>query len=164
MCRILNGGSCIATDCSTLQLEILLSLRRFIDKKQTNKPYLQKVCIYHLQEKITKIERSLTNHEAKSPMAQKSSVCSILKQDVFDLSCTYHWISISCSTLRFDSQGFTTGDNSGMYRISPDQSKQISAISSREQIFKSAFRVTLNGNTSSLMKNIDITAMGLLIN
>lgn len=53
-CRALHSGGCIATECSSLQLEILLSLRRFYKQKK----YTCKNMHLPLTGKITKIERS----------------------------------------------------------------------------------------------------------
>lgn len=90
-----------------------------IKYKQTNKTYLQKVCIYHLHEKLPK-----SKFEAKFPVGCKSSVGSILKGMplIFHANITESVYPVSLC--EFDSQGFTTGDNSWLNRIGPEQSKQ----------------------------------------
>lgn len=137
----------------------------FIDKQQTNKQNILAKSVYLLfTAKITKIERSLTNHEAKLPVAHRSSVCSILSR----MSLIFH-VNISESEYPVPLWDLTPRDLQlviihGCIELVQTKASRVSAISSGEQIFKSAFRAPLNGNTSSLMRNIDITAMGLLIN
>lgn len=158
-CRALHSGGCVATECSTLQLEILLSLRRFYKQKK----YTCKNMHLPLTGKITKIERSFKwqTMRPSSPRLIKAQCVPFWSRMslIFHVNITesvYPHFTLSC-----DSQGFTTGDNSWLNRIGPDQNKQ-----SKCHFFKGInIQISLlDGNTFSLMRNINTTAVGFLIN
>lgn len=74
MKSIKNGGGCISTDCSTLQLENLLSLSGFIEKKMDI--YLQKnkkknAFTTYTGNYLNCKKYRMANHEANFPMADE---------------------------------------------------------------------------------------------
>lgn len=137
-CRALHSGGCIATECSTLQLEILLSLRRFHKQKK----YTCKNMHLPLTGKITKIERSFEwqTMRPSSPRLIKAQCVPFWSR----MSLIFH-INITESVYpHFTLWVVTPRDLQlviihGWIELVQSKTSRVNAISSREKIFKSAF-------------------------